>query len=691
MNGNWNLFVVDDANLDAGSMTSWSITFEMATAVWSPASGLYSNPTATIPYVAGTQAGTVYFMQSPTTTTSYTYTVTNVLGTCSSASATVTVTVNPAPVISVSPTGQCGPVTLTATGNSNTYAWSPASGLSTTTGAVVSADPSLNTTYTVTGTLTATGCTATATAVVNATPKAPIVIPSSITLCANTTSAQLTVTATRDTTANGGAITIPAGAPGTTSGVSSPYPSTISVGGLPASGVRVKAVRINGLTHTFSGDIDIVLQSPTGVNTILMSDVGIAAITNVNLVLDDAASGNIPATVVSGTYKPTNTAGPDNFPAPGPGNITNVNPTLSSFTGNLNGTWNLYVVDDAGGDVGTIASWNIIFETGSAVWTPVTGLFLDAAATIPYVAGTMSSPVFAKPASTTTYTVTRASATCTSPSTSVTVTVIQPLTIITPPANQSVCAGATATFSIVTGGNFPSYQWQISTNGGTTWTPIAGANNASLVLPATTVAMSGNQYRVVMTNTCSSITSAAATLTVNPLPTVTAGSLPSRICISDTLVSLAGIGLPVGGSWTGVGISGFNFVPPATAVGTYTLTYSFTNTFGCTATASTIAKVEDCPERIRLLRDNAVILFPNPNNGRFNIRINSVLYNYLNMKVFTSTGQLVKNQDFGGLVYGRIVNIDLSYLATDIYMVRFYYNDGVRTSEKTFKVIIGGH
>ncbi|MBK9569610.1 MAG: T9SS type A sorting domain-containing protein [Chitinophagaceae bacterium] len=170
-----------------------------------------------------------------------------------------------------------------------------------------------------------------------------------------------------------------------------------------------------------------------------------------------------------------------------------------------------------------------------------------------------------------------------------------------------------------------------------------------------------------------------------------------RICISDTLIPL--VGTPVGGSWSGIGVSGFNFVPAATAVGTYTLTYTYTNSFGCTISDTTKVIVSDCPERLRLMRDNAIVLYPNPNNGRFNIRINSTLYNFLGMKVYNSAGMLMNgttinkvltSPTYGGLVYGRVIPIDLSYLPAGVYLVKFYYDDGIRTGEKTFEVIIGG-
>lgn len=681
-NGSWKLFVVDDASLDAGVITSWSITFEVGTAKWTPVTGLFIDAAGTTAYTAGTYASTVY--ASPATTT--TYTATASLGACTApGAATATVTVNPAPTIAVTPNNQCGPVTLTASGNSNTYSWSPAAGLSATTGAVVTANPVTgNTAYTVTGTITATGCTKTATTTVNATPAAPVVTPSAITLCPGGVATLTAAPSTRTVTSTG-IITIP-----TTLGNATPYPAAITVSGLPTSGVTIKSVTLNGVSHTFPVDLDILLQSPTNTNVVIMSDVGgTSAITNRDYVFDDAAAAAMTTgTAASGTYKPSNSGATDNWPAPGPGSITQGTPLLSSFTGNPNGVWNLFVTDDASLDGGSITSWSITFNIAGAQWSPAAGLFTNVTATTPYVAGTLASTVYASPTATTTYSATVASPTCTSPAGTAVVTVLQPLTVTTQPASQTVCQGANATFTAVIGGVSPSYQWQVSTDGGTTWTNIAGANNASLLVPAVTTASNGFRYRVIANNSCSSITSnGAATLTVSTPSAITITSLPARICLSDTLVALSAS--PVGGSWSGIGISGNNFVPPATAVGTYTLTYSYNNTAGCASSGTVVARVQDCPERIVRLADNAVILFPNPNDGRFNIRINSTLYNYLGMRVYTASGQLVRIQNFGGLVFGRVIPVDLTNLPGGTYMVKFYYDDGVRTSEKTFPVIVG--
>jgi subtilisin-like proprotein convertase family protein len=147
---------------------------------------------------------------------------------------------------------------------------------------------------------------------------------------------------------NTGSISIPS------SGNATPYPSTINVSGLGSVGALC-SVELSGITHTFPGDIDMLLVGPgTPQNAIVMSDVGGGtAAAGVNLTLKDAAAGAIPSPLVSGTFKPTNLGTGDTFPgAPAPTGGS----ALSAFDGtNPNGDWSLYVVDDAGGDLGSVS------------------------------------------------------------------------------------------------------------------------------------------------------------------------------------------------------------------------------------------------------------------------------------------------------------------------------------------------
>ncbi len=95
-------------------------------------------------------------------------------------------------------------------------------------------------------------------------------------------------------------------------------------------------------------------------------------------------------------------------------------------------------------------------------------------------------------------------------------------TIVTPPADKSVTEGETATFTVNATGTEPlSYQWQQSTDNGSSWTDITGETNATYTIATTTTDMSGTQYHCVVKNSIGEVTSNAATLTVNAIPTYT--------------------------------------------------------------------------------------------------------------------------------------------------------------------------
>ena len=95
-------------------------------------------------------------------------------------------------------------------------------------------------------------------------------------------------------------------------------------------------------------------------------------------------------------------------------------------------------------------------------------------------------------------------------STTALLTVNTPPSITVAPANQSIVAGETATFSVGSSGAAPlTYQWQ--QNG----VNIPNAISAIYTTPITTLANNGALFSVVVTNALGSVTSATATLTVS--------------------------------------------------------------------------------------------------------------------------------------------------------------------------------
>lgn len=97
---------------------------------------------------------------------------------------------------------------------------------------------------------------------------------------------------------------------------------------------------------------------------------------------------------------------------------------------------------------------------------------------------------------------------------------VVPPSIATPPAALSITEGAVANFSVSAAGSVPlTYAWQYSVDGGATWTSAPGtATSTSYATPATTTAYNGFSYRVLVSNSAGTATSAAALLTVTPAP-----------------------------------------------------------------------------------------------------------------------------------------------------------------------------
>jgi hypothetical protein len=80
---------------------------------------------------------------------------------------------------------------------------------------------------------------------------------------------------------------------------------------------------------------------------------------------------------------------------------------------------------------------------------------------------------------------------------------------------SSSTVSATFTVSAYLASGTPTYQWQSSTDAGTTWANVSGATSATLSLSGLTAADNGKRYRCIVSATgVSSVTTNSATLTV---------------------------------------------------------------------------------------------------------------------------------------------------------------------------------
>ena len=91
--------------------------------------------------------------------------------------------------------------------------------------------------------------------------------------------------------------------------------------------------------------------------------------------------------------------------------------------------------------------------------------------------------------------------------------------VTTNPSNQTVTAGQTATFMAAANDtSTPSVQWQVSSDGGKTFTNISGAPSTTLTLSSVQSSQNGDEYQAVFTNSIGTATATPATLTVQTSP-----------------------------------------------------------------------------------------------------------------------------------------------------------------------------
>jgi hypothetical protein len=86
-------------------------------------------------------------------------------------------------------------------------------------------------------------------------------------------------------------------------------------------------------------------------------------------------------------------------------------------------------------------------------------------------------------------------------------------TVTVNPVDRSVQPGQTVTFTAAATGT-PKIQWQVSADGGVTFTNIAGAASATLAFTAQG-GQDGNEYRAVFTNAGGQVISSPAQLGVS--------------------------------------------------------------------------------------------------------------------------------------------------------------------------------
>ncbi len=162
------------------------------------------------------------------------------------------------------------------------------------------------------------------------------------------------------------------------------------------------------------------------------------------------------------------------------------------------------------------------------------------------------------------------------------------------PENAAICEGGSTSFSVNATGTNLVYQWQQSTNGGTSFSDIPGETGPALQVNAASASMNGYLFHCVINGDCTiNLTSANAVLTVYSLP-VAPGAVPASICGtgSVSIGAVPGAGEAInwydaltGGTLLQPGSNGF--VTPVISTTTVYYAEAFNSTNGCVSASRT--------------------------------------------------------------------------------------------------------
>ncbi|MGZ3885402.1 MAG: T9SS type A sorting domain-containing protein, partial [Bacteroidia bacterium] len=217
-------------------------------------------------------------------------------------------------------------------------------------------------------------------------------------------------------------------------------------------------------------------------------------------------------------------------------------------------------------------------------------------------------------------------------------------------STSSACSSIGSATAIVSGGT-PPYSY--------TWQPTGGNSQiAALLAPGSYTAVTRDAIACLFVGKTFTITA--------PMPTVTATSSPSLICLSQTATLIATGAMTY--TWSTGGNTPVTVVAPAAST-TYTVVGSSGSL--CSDTAIVTLLVSNCTDIWQLNNEQMkASVFPNPGNGEFIFMVTSE--ENLIMEIYNDQGQLVQCDPVKDVVN----RIDISKETAGVYNLRLV-KDGI--------------
>jgi len=236
--------------------------------------------------------------------------------------------------------------------------------------------------------------------------------------------------------------------------------------------------------------------------------------------------------------------------------------------------------------------------------------------------------------------------------------IVNPSPSISISGTFSVCVGESTTLTAAGGTN---YLWSNNeTDSSITVSPITSTT-----------------YSVTSTDSSGCTGMASQEVIVNPLPEVDFAGLPDTACTFTEGIPLTGI--PSGGEFSGDGMVGNVFSPSGASVGNDTVTYSYTDSFGCENSISQVIYVSLCTgiASIGNFGDHFLYVYPNPADELITVAFAVTDAGPCVIKLLDMLGRTIRNEDLKAVNGDNTYVMNLEGIAKGQYMITLQKDDDV--------------
>jgi hypothetical protein len=253
------------------------------------------------------------------------------------------------------------------------------------------------------------------------------------------------------------------------------------------------------------------------------------------------------------------------------------------------------------------------------------------------------------------------------------------------PSASVICEGSNTTFTVNAGvTTSPAYQWQVSINGGASYSDVtdggiySGATTATLALTGASLANNGYLYRAVISGACSpDAISNGAVLTINANPVISMQPSNAVVCedgITQFTVSATGTGLTYqwrengsnisnGGVYSGATTSTLTLTGVTSALNTRAYDVVITGT--CSNVTSTPVAVLTVHEKPEVTSHPSASVICEGSNTTFTVNAGVTTSPAYQWQVSTDGGASYSNVIDGG-IYGGATTATLSLTAAPL-------------------------